>query len=50
MTEMATDTAEPSAPGSVLIADDDPTVLAMAQAALGVDGHTVTVAQDGEQA
>ena len=37
-------------PGSVLIADDDPTVLAMAQAALGLDGHQVTVARDGVQA
>ena len=50
MEHTGSESLESSAPGSVLVADDDPTVLAMAQAALGLDGHHVTVARDGEQA
>ena len=36
--------------GSVLVADDDPALLVLAQAALVADGHTVAVARDGEEA
>ncbi len=36
--------------GSVLVADDDPALLVLAQAALVPDGHTVTVARNGEDA
>ena len=36
--------------GSVLVADDDPALLVLAQAALVPDGHTVVAARDGEEA
>ena len=36
--------------GSVLVADDDPALLVLAQAALVPDGHTVVVARNGEEA
>ena len=38
------------ATGSVLVADDDPSLLVLAQAALEPDGHTVAVAENGEEA
>ena len=46
-----TDDATTRSPqGSVLVADDDPTMRAMAQAVLEQDGHQVAVARDGEEA
>ena len=38
------------ATGLVLVADDDPTLRVLAQTALEEDGHTVAVAEDGEEA
>ena len=36
--------------GLVLVADDDPALRVLARTALEEDGHTVAVAEDGEEA
>ena len=50
MTQLASPAPERRATGSVLVADDDPTVLAVARAMLEQDGHQVAVAGNGKEA
>ena len=50
MAETAAVRQDSSPTGSVLVADDDPALLVLARAALAPDGHTVTVARNGEEA
>ena len=50
MTQPATVRQDSSPTGSVLVADDDPALLVLVQAALVPDGHTVVAARDGEEA
>ena len=47
MTQRTNHTEERPATGLVLVADDDPTMRAMAQAVLEQDGHQVALARDG---
>ena len=50
MTQRTNHTEERPATGLVLVADDDPTMRAMAQAVLEQDGHQVALARDGGEA
>ena len=50
MTQLTSPTPERHTTGSVLVADDDPTMLAVARAALEQDGHEVALAANGEEA
>ena len=50
MTQLTSPTPERRTTGSVLVADDDPTMLAVPRAALEQDGHEVALAGNGEEA